>query len=108
MPGPSFAPGYVAPDAYILEQDVSTPTVPQGTRIPAAIGQGSKTLPRFDDLIKGVVNGQDGPLSKNIVIDIQSIVDVNNVVYTKNVDFLLTRSGDTTLVDWSPKASLTG
>lgn len=108
MPGPSFAPGYVGPGAYVLQQDVSTPTVPQGLRIPAPIGQGTKTLLRYDNIIKGAKNGQDGPLTNNIVIDVQSVIDVNNVVYVKNRDFILTRIGDTAVIDWSPKAALTG
>jgi hypothetical protein len=108
MPGPSFAPTYVAPGGYVAEQNISNPTAPQGLRTPAAIGQGSKTLLRFDDIIKGTVNGQDGPLANNTVVDILQIVDSNNVLYTKGVDFLLARSGANGLVDWSPKASLTG
>ncbi len=107
--GPTFSPSYVGPGAYILEQDVSNPTVPQGLRIPAAIGQGSKTLLRSDVLTKGASNGTDGPLSKNIVIDVVSIIDQNNIVYLKGTDFLLVRPTPTTAsISWSPLASLTG
>src|SRR5690348_6875041 len=109
MPGPTFAPGYVAPGLYVKQQDVSTPIVPQGTRIPAAIGQGSKTLLRSQVLTKGAKNGTDGPLNDNIVVKVVSLIDQNNVVYTQGTDFLLTRPTTVTAsIDWSPKASLTG
>ena len=106
---PTFAPGYVKPGFYVKQRDISTPQVSAGIRLGAIIGQGAKTSTRLDNLVKGAKNGTDGPLANNIVIQIQSLVDVNNVVYTPGVDFLLTRPTPTTaVVDWSPKASITG
>jgi hypothetical protein len=106
---PTFVPRYVGPGFYVKQKDVSTPNVPQGVFIPAIIGQGSKTLERVQFLTKGAENGQDGPLSDNIVIKIISIVDANNVVYKQGRDFQLVRPTPTTAkVDWSLKAHLTG
>jgi hypothetical protein len=106
---PTFVPRYVGPGFYVKQQDISTPNVPQGVFIPAIIGQGAKTLVRQQNLVKGVDNGTDGPLDQNIVIDILSIVDQNNVVYVKGTDFQLTRPTPTTAsIDWSLQASLTG
>lgn len=106
---PTFAPGYVKPGFYVRQRDISTPAVAPGIRIGAIIGQGSKTSPRVDTLVKGAKNGIDGPLGFNIVILIENIVDENNIVYTPGVDFVLTRPTPTTAsVDWSPKASITG
>jgi hypothetical protein len=108
MPKPTFAPQYVPPGFTVQIVDNSQPSLPPNVRVGAFIGQGSKTMNRVDELIKGVLNGQDGPLESNIVIDIASIVDVNNVSYLKGVDFKISRVGDTAFVDWSPVASLTG
>lgn len=105
---PTFAPGYVPPGFYVQQEDISTPDITPGIRISAVIGQGAKTLPRQETLTKGAKNGQDGPLSNNIVINLVSVKDQNNVVYRLGRDFVLARSGDDAFVDWSPKASLTG
>ena len=106
---PTFAPGYIKPGAYLEQVDISNPAVLPGIRIFAPIGQGAKTLARQDTLIKGVTNGVDGPLSNNIVIDIASIIDAESVIYTKGVDYQLTRpTAATAAVDWSLKASLVG
>jgi hypothetical protein len=105
---PTFAPGYVPPGFYVQQEDISTPDITPGIRISAVIGQGAKTLGRQETLVKGAKNGQDGPLSNNIVINLVSVKDQNNVVYKLGRDFQLARSGDDAFVDWSPKASLTG
>lgn len=115
---PTFSPGYVGPGFYVKQQDISTPNVPQGLRIPAIIGQGSKTLVRqqvITRLAGANPNAQEGPLLGNQAIDIISVVDENNVPYTKGVDYLATRvaqtppaTGTDLVVDWSPKASYTG
>ncbi len=106
---PTFVPRYVAPGFYVKQLDISTPNVPQGAFIPAIIGQGSKTLERSQYLVKGALNGIDGPLAQNIVIDVVSIVDQNNVVYVKGQDFQLTRPTPTTAsIDWSLLAELVG
>lgn len=106
---PTFVPRYVGPGFYVKQEDISTPNVPQGAFIPAIIGQGSKTLERSQHLVKGAENGQDGPLDQNIVIDISSVVDENNVVYVKGVDYQLVRpTAGTAKVDWSLLASLVG
>ena len=106
---PTFVPRYVGPGFYSKQLDVSTPNVPQGIFIPAIIGQGSKMLQRSQHFVKGVLNGQDGPLDQNIVIAIRSIVDQNNVVYVQGQDYKLVRPTPTTAaIDWSLQASLTG
>ena len=105
---PTFASGYVEPGTYVLQRDVSPPNVPGGTRIQAIIGQGSKALERLETLTKGVVNGQDGPLSSSNTVDIQAITDENNVVYTKDADFQVARSGSDVSVDWSLTAQISG
>lgn len=110
---PTFSPGYVAPGFYVQQQNIGTPNVPQGVRIPAIIGQGSKTLVRQQTLLKGATtNGQDGPLAGDQAIDILSVTDVNGVIYEKGSDYLATRvaklpSGTDLVVDWSPTASIT-
>ena len=110
MPKPTFAPQYVPPDFYGLIQDVSQPSAPSNQRVAAFIGQGSKTLNRVDELTKGVKNGTDGPLTNDTVIDVISIVDIDNIKYTKGVDFKISRNVVTgkASIDWSPVASLTG
>jgi hypothetical protein len=106
---PTFAPGYVKPGAYLQQEDISNPALLPGVRIFTPIGQGAKTLMRRDTLTKGVVNGQDGPLAFNIVINLDTIIDSNSVIYQLGRDFKLTRpTADTAVVDWSPKASLVG
>lgn len=105
---PTFAPGYVPPGFYVQQEDISTPNITPGIRIAAVIGQGAKTLGRTETLTKGSKNGYDGPLSNNIVINLVGVIDQNNVVYEKGVDFILKRIGDDSYVDWSPKATLTG
>ncbi len=111
MPGgkPTFAPGYVKPGFYVQQQDISTPNVPAGTRIPAPIGQGIKVLDRQEAIIKGVKNGEDGPLTNNKVIDIVSLVDANSITYRKDIDFALKRISPTvTNIDWALKATISG
>jgi hypothetical protein len=106
---PTFAPGYVKPGAYLQQEDISNPALLPGVRIFTPIGQGAKTLMRRDTITKGAVNGQDGPLSFNIVINLDTIIDSNSVIYQLGRDFKLTRpSATTAVVDWSPVASLTG
>lgn len=105
---PTFAPGYVPPGFYVQQQDISTPSLTPGVRIAAIIGQGAKTLLRSETLTKGAKNGYDGPLSNNIVINLVSVTDEDNVKYQLGRDFILKRIGDLAYVDWSPQASLTG
>jgi len=105
---PTFAPGYVPPGFYVQQEDISTPDITPGIRISAIIGQGAKTLGRTETLTKGAKNGTDGPLSNNIVINLVSVKDEDNVVYQKGRDFQLARVGDEAFVDWSLKATLTG
>jgi hypothetical protein len=106
---PTFAPGYIKPGAYLQQEDISNPAVLPGVRILTPIGQGSKTLMRKDTLTKGAVNGQDGPLAYNIVINLDSIVDQDGVIYQLGRDFLLSRPTPTTAkVDWSPVARIVG
>jgi len=106
---PTFAPSYVKPGVYVKQLDISTPAVAQGARIGGLIGQGNKTSPRLDHLVRGALDGTDGPLLSNIAIEITQIVDQNNVVYLPGVSFNLVRPTPTTAaVSWSPKATVTG
>ncbi len=107
---PTFAPGYVPPGFYVEQADISSPNVTPGVRISAIIGQGAKTLGRQEVLTKGVLNGQDGPLSFDTVINIAALVDENGVIYTQGRDFKLKRDTGKAYVDWSVAgtASLTG
>ncbi len=107
---PTFAPGYVKPGAYLQQEDISAPTVLPGVRILTPIGQGAKTLVRKDSLTRGAtVNGVDGPLAHNIVINLDAVIDENGVVYQLGRDFVLNRpTVDTAAVSWAPKASLAG
>ena len=104
----TFAPGYVKPGPYLTQKDISPPAAQPGVRVFAPIGQGSKTLVRLDALKRGAtLNGQDGPLTFNTVINVVSVVDSNGVVYNQNgeVDYILTRpTAFTAVIDWSPTA----
>ncbi len=106
---PTFAPVYVEPGFYVKQFDISTPSVPLGTRIAAIIGQGAKTRQRLETLTRGgVAAGTDGPLTGSKAISVISVVDANNVVYTEGTDFNALRSGTDLLIDWSPRFSVTG
>src|SRR5665213_253112 len=106
---PTFAPGYLKPGAYLKQQDVSVPPLPAGVRVFTPIGEGAKTAPRVDSLIKGANGGQDGPLDFNTVIQITQVIDSNGIIYRQGIDYYLNRPTYTSAtVDWSLKATLTG
>ena len=106
---PTFATGYVKPGTYLQEQNVSQPSAPAIVHVFAPVGEGAKTAPRQQTLVKGVSGGQDGPLNDNVVIQLTQVQDSNGIIYTQGVDYQLTRPTPTsTVVDWSLLASLVG
>jgi hypothetical protein len=107
---PTFSDSYQAPGAYIDLISAGNPQIPQSPRVHGIVGQGRKTLPRTQGIIKGVANGQDGPLANNTVIAITGVTDSNGVTYVQGSDYQLTRTngGTNAVVDWSLLASLEG
>ena len=108
---PTFSEAPTRPGPYGQVINGSLPGLQQSGRAVGIAGQGAKTLPRTQSLMRGSVpNGQDGPLTFNTVINLTNVQDANGVIYRNGIDYQLVRTdaGVQAVVDWSLEASLIG